>query len=661
MTSFLPHLSVSCVCLLACVLLWCSHAASLDTHTGVHPPRLSKRARIGSGAGRSSVAASPLPFARADPLALPSLDAPSRSPTTGATTAWRQRVRRFPPREQPLPACKSNLSALLPSQHPPITPARSSQALFSKASPHGALALPPQGHGRGAQRGDPARGESAQMRRMGGDGRRRLAGLWRGRVWRRARRKAWERRLKQQKPWVHDARRYLHRGDSTGTSTLSTALAYENLTRVNMNPFDRLHPRKGRSEVLLGCRGAPCPKMKQCDGHGAQWGASQVQACYDPGVGEETAHAVEPPVNCPRIRAGGEQVRFDPACSHGVDDAAVWPWASQVFELENVWVNARGQAFNQHLYFDRGGCGSDHQFVHGAGTVVEEYEAVVNLAHWNTWQFYHGLVELLPLFLALHALHPHIQGLPVALQLLQVEFMEQVGSFVLGLDSIDLNARVIPNDQLFFARRLYQPLYTWCGHPSPSLWHRLRHNHLLPPNGLPMMRPDWSLVRRPASSLTQPAVSSPLSPPSDWVVVVATRLGTRALEGFEEMVQGVRGVVEGARGAEVGNAVGRVVVFDGSLDISAAHHIFHRTLLFIGVHGAALTNLIFMPPNATLLELRPTGMENACYHHLSSVCSVQYYLLLCHGAKDTPVTCNMDHLMAAVEEAWRGVEETFGL
>ncbi|CAI7821798.1 unnamed protein product [Closterium sp. NIES-53] len=209
------------------------------------------------------------------------------------------------------------------------------------------------------------------------------------------------------------------------------------------------------------------------------------------------------------------------------------------------------------------------QFVHPAGTVVREYEAVVNLAHWNTWQFYHGLVELLPLFLALHALRPHIQGLPVALQLLQVEFMEQVGSFVLGLDSIDLNARVIPNDQLFFARRLYQPLYTWCGHPSPSLWHRLRHNHLLPPNGLPMMRPDWSLVRRPASSLTQPAVSYPLSPPSDWVVVVARRMGTRTLEGFDEMLQGVRGVVEGARGAEAGNAVGRVVVFDGSLDISA--------------------------------------------------------------------------------------------
>ncbi|CAI5960037.1 unnamed protein product [Closterium sp. NIES-64] len=831
----------------------------------------------------------------------------SGSPATGATSAWRQRVRRSSPREQPPPACESNLSA-------PINPARSSQALLSKASPHGALALPPQGHGWGAQRGELARGERAQIRQKAGEGRRRLAGLWRGKVWRRPRRKAWERRLKQQKPWVRDARRYLHSGDSTGSSTLSAALAYENLTRVNMNPFDKLHPRQGRREVLLGCRGAPCPTMKQCEGLGEQWGASQVHACYDPGVGEETAHAVEAPVNCPRIRARGEQVRFDPACSHAVDDAAVWPWASQVFELENVWVNARGQAFNQHLYFDRGGCGSDHQvrpccagegmawgaraggsegartrgraligwlvllwvallwcfpsnavtllawgpsgnghprarnvFVHAAGTVVEEYEAVVNLAHWNTWQFYHGLVELLPLFLALRALHPHIQGVPVALQLLQVEFMEAVGSFVLGLDSIDLNARVIPNHQLFFARRLYQvrlyqvrlyqvrlyqvrlyqvclyqvrlyqvrlyqvrpyqvrptsrvrqrvsltshafrllplaphtlyrpshacsalwpltpppsplitasitccapaltscchhppdlacslsppppqPLYTWCGHPSPSLWHRLRHNHLLPPNGLPMMRPDWSLVRRPASTLTQPAVSYPLSPPGDWVVVVARRMGTRSLEGFEELVQGVRGVVEGARGAQDGSAVGRVVVFDGSLDISAAylpflarsmlyrerphvtdadpsptpslaiisfphalftssplsayigspcaspltlsptplgataHRLFRRALLLIGVHGAALTNLIFMPRNATLLELRPRGMANACYHHLSSVCSVHYYLLLCDGGKDTPVTCHMDHLMAALEEAWRAVEETFGL
>ncbi|GJP37241.1 hypothetical protein CLOM_g21670 [Closterium sp. NIES-68] len=514
-------------------------------------------------------------------------------------------------------------------------------------------------HERGSERGERAvepRGHVQQRV----EGRRRLAGLWRGRRWRRPRRKAWERRLKQQKPWVRDARRYLHTGDSTGSSTLTTSLAYENLTRVNLNPFDKLHPRKGRRDVLLGCRGAPCPRMQRCHHGNALPPLSQgavVRSCYDPGVGEEAARAVEAPVNCPRIRAAGGATRFDPACSHAEDDLAVGPWGSQVVVLENVWVNARGQAFNHHLYFDRGGCGSDHEFVHAAGTAVREYSAVVNLAHWNTWQFYHGLVELVPLFLALHALRHNIKGLPVALQLLQVEFFEQVGSFVLGLDAIDLNARVIPNDQLFFARRLYQPVYAWCGRPSPSLWHRLRHNHLLPPNGLPMLRPDWSVARRAPFSLSQAGAS----PPGDWVVVVARRVASRALEGHDALVQGVRAMVGGGQRGEEGENRERVVEFDGSLDISAARPIFRRTLLFIGVHGAALTNLIFMQPNATVVELRPRGMANACYHHLCGACGVQYYLVLCEGGKDTHTTCDMDQVIGAVEEAWRGVGDSFGL
>ncbi|GJP37240.1 hypothetical protein CLOM_g21670 [Closterium sp. NIES-68] len=544
----------------------------------------------------------------------------------------------------------------------PVSSANGSRASASAAWRRQRLLLPARGarqHERGSERGERAvepRGHVQQRV----EGRRRLAGLWRGRRWRRPRRKAWERRLKQQKPWVRDARRYLHTGDSTGSSTLTTSLAYENLTRVNLNPFDKLHPRKGRRDVLLGCRGAPCPRMQRCHHGNALPPLSQgavVRSCYDPGVGEEAARAVEAPVNCPRIRAAGGATRFDPACSHAEDDLAVGPWGSQVVVLENVWVNARGQAFNHHLYFDRGGCGSDHEFVHAAGTAVREYSAVVNLAHWNTWQFYHGLVELVPLFLALHALRHNIKGLPVALQLLQVEFFEQVGSFVLGLDAIDLNARVIPNDQLFFARRLYQPVYAWCGRPSPSLWHRLRHNHLLPPNGLPMLRPDWSVARRAPFSLSQAGAS----PPGDWVVVVARRVASRALEGHDALVQGVRAMVGGGQRGEEGENRERVVEFDGSLDISAARPIFRRTLLFIGVHGAALTNLIFMQPNATVVELRPRGMANACYHHLCGACGVQYYLVLCEGGKDTHTTCDMDQVIGAVEEAWRGVGDSFGL
>lgn len=65
-----------------------------------------------------------------------------------------------------------------------------------------------------------------------------------------------------------------------------------------------------------------------------------------------------------------------------------------------------------------------------------------------------------------------------------------------------------------------QPVFQACNQPSPSLWRRLRHDHLLPPK---MAAAAESEAAAAAAPLVPP--STPLIP-WDWVVVVHDKVLT---------------------------------------------------------------------------------------------------------------------------------------
>ncbi|CAI5508232.1 unnamed protein product [Closterium sp. Naga37s-1] len=219
---------------------------------------------------------------------------------------------------------------------------------------------------------------------------------------------------------------------------------------------------------------------------------------------------------------------------------------------------------------------------------------------------------------------------------------------------------------LFFARTLLLPIHTpsLCGLSTPSLtalhsapprapdalWLALRGYHLLPPHGLPILSPDWT-PRLPAplqvwapenSPEDSPQVSPEDSPdglvvgralPEDWVVVVSVVWSTHVMEGG--------GGGEGVRETEAAMHViiamlkelfsdGRVIVYDEHMPLlqvvsclspfpstsllsptyplslpPAAKALFSRAILLVGPTSPALTNLLFMPFNSTLIELLP--------------------------------------------------------
>ena len=60
-----------------------------------------------------------------------------------------------------------------------------------------------------------------------------------------------------------------------------------------------------------------------------------------------------------------------------------------------------------------------------------------------------------------------------------------------------------------------------------------------------------------------------------------------------------------------------------------------ETQVLAGLHGAGLTNMLFMQENTVVLEFRDeTDRISNCYFSLASALHHDYYYLLCHAAKD---------------------------
>ena len=66
-----------------------------------------------------------------------------------------------------------------------------------------------------------------------------------------------------------------------------------------------------------------------------------------------------------------------------------------------------------------------------------------------------------------------------------------------------------------------------------------------------------------------------------------------------------------------------------------------RARLFVAAHGAGLSNMMFMLPNATVLEILPNRFYNRCYRSLAFVCDLQYHLSVGEGDKASMLSPNM--------------------
>ncbi|CAI5461925.1 unnamed protein product [Closterium sp. Yama58-4] len=360
-----------------------------------------------------------------------------------------------------------------------------------------------------------------------------------------------------------------------------------------------------------------------------------------------------------------------------------------VLRFNDVFVNSKGTVFNESHVFAVDACGRGQWSRQGGavkalkdsisfapGTHVSVHEHLVNLlpyeqedaeqqaedaeeaemaerglrgTDWVAQARLHNskerlLARLLPaLYLVATALMPDARQYPLLLR--SEHLLEHLGRSMFGVDLASLSVHHLPASRqhreghrhLFYAKTLFMPVHasSVCGLSSSGrprapdvLWLALRGHHLLPPDGLPILSPDWT-PRLPASA--QPASSPQSAPPAahplhhlavgrtlpeDWVVVVSlvwsahviARGGGGVGDGnartaetrhTEEAMEAIVGMLRELYSEE------RVVVYEEHLPLRKAKALFSRTILLVGPTSPALSNIIFMPFNSTVIEILP--------------------------------------------------------
>ncbi|CAI7783399.1 unnamed protein product [Closterium sp. NIES-54] len=323
---------------------------------------------------------------------------------------------------------------------------------------------------------------------------------------------------------------------------------------------------------------------------------------------------------------------------------------------------------------------------------VHHYDRLVSLMYPLGIAFYHVLIELVPHLFVLSPLLRDNPSIPIAIASHQVKAFSSLLVPFLGIPATALNLAVIPNrhadvNLLIHVDVLYQPVYQACGRSAPAMWGELRRRFLLPPAGLPLFRPG--LVPRhnhthalpptadsPATTTLTSAGSSSSSSsssetlpvragvisessneisseedvplwsdaqtarlPYSWRAVIAHRRGAmRHLAAFDSLVSEMKRVFPPQR----------VFVFEGDLPILQAKLLFNRAAVYVGLHGAGLSNMIFMPSNSSVFEIRPRDYPNPCYHHLTMATQQNYYLVFGNGTKDSELRYNMSEVASVL-------------
>lgn len=97
-----------------------------------------------------------------------------------------------------------------------------------------------------------------------------------------------------------------------------------------------------------------------------------------------------------------------------------------------------------------------------------------------------------------------------------------------------------------------------------------------------------------------------------------------------------------------------------SLSVTAQVELFSDCCFIVGPHGAGLTNLVFAPPGAAVLEILPDQLLNWCYRSISNSCNLHYDCILSRSFADTrvgptwaPTIASLDHIASSVEDLMR--------
>eukprot|EP00270_Netrium_digitus_P010503 TRINITY_DN3265_c0_g1_i6.p1 TRINITY_DN3265_c0_g1~~TRINITY_DN3265_c0_g1_i6.p1 ORF type:complete len:614 (+),score=147.45 TRINITY_DN3265_c0_g1_i6:43-1884(+) len=360
----------------------------------------------------------------------------------------------------------------------------------------------------------------------------------------------------------------------------------------------------GKAPHAEPCEGLPCPHFGAC----SRDRSAISGICHNSMQPDQSSPGVKPlavfPVNS----------------SIASETEGVYAYAGDMFLLENVYVNHQGEVFNATHHFMMGGCYylDDFQYTKNKDKVTK-FEYLVNLVNWNAINFYHIVAEIVPEFLIASKVLDYYPGIPVAFRVTQDEGIVRQWLKLIGWPLWRLNIQFMQDSDVFYAKKLLTPAHSYCAKPSGSMLEHLRMDvlkigHIRSTGFASMLR---------AKIVVEGVGTGQDDVLGETIIVFGRRKvgGARHIVQEEEILQELY-----LRYHKL-----RVVSFWGNISVEETRDLFGIARLYIGAHGAGMTNLIFMQPGAAILELRPDNYFNGCYHYLADRCNLRYHAVVGEG------------------------------
>ncbi len=225
------------------------------------------------------------------------------------------------------------------------------------------------------------------------------------------------------------------------------------------------------------------------------------------------------------------------------------------------------------------------------GHKIEATECVA-VCHdqWSVENYYHWLVDTLPRLLILRRSHPNILLLLPVPPKQQPEYIK-ISASIMGFGHyVPINPQ-----QVLQAKCVVLPELT-----APSLTH------------------NPELIWQVRTELLAVLGSEPCTP--HRLVYAARTAG------------GVRRVINEAEAEDLLNSYGFEKIYFENLSFSEQIRLMQETKVFLGVHGAAMANMLFLPTGTKVIELLNEEYGDRCYFRLASCLKLPYYYAPCAGA-----------------------------
>lgn len=237
------------------------------------------------------------------------------------------------------------------------------------------------------------------------------------------------------------------------------------------------------------------------------------------------------------------------------------------------------------------------------GNPVVRLEGEVGLVYdyWSVNNYYHWLVDVLPRLLLLREVAPGC-------------------------------ALLMPSPLPYYMALTAKALGFSTFHLVPKLTFARGVNLLMPGHTAPVGRQDRTLIRAVREELIQALGPKPVATGGRRIYVSRSRQKNRRLLNEEQLLP-----LLAHHGFEV--------VYFEDLSLEQQIHLMQHTEVLMGVHGANMTNMLFLPEEATVLELMSTSGANLCYFNLAANLGLAYHVVPCSAIDGSADVSNNDDVV----------------